>query len=245
MAQYRNMTTATGARAEVVNAFMRGVYAWMSAGLALTALSAFYVASTPSVQEVVFGTPMLMFGLIIVQLGIVVALSAAVHKFSAGTATGLFVFYSTLNGVTLSIIFLVYTAASITTAFVVCAGMFGAMSLYGLTTKKDLTSWGSFLFMGLIGIIIASVVNIFLRNPMMHFVISGVGVLVFRGAYRLRHPEAQDHGRIRPHGRQPGPAPGNDPRGADPLPRLRQPLPHAAALLRAVEGLEERQEASG
>jgi uncharacterized protein len=181
MAQYRNMTTATGARAEVVNAFMRGVYGWMSAGLALTALSAFYVASTPSVQEVVFGTPMLMFGLIIVQLGIVVALSAAVHKFSAGTATGLFVFYSTLNGVTLSIIFLVYTAASITTAFVVCAGMFGAMSLYGLTTKKDLTSWGSFLFMGLIGIIIASVVNIFLRNPMMHFVISGVGVLVFVG----------------------------------------------------------------
>jgi uncharacterized protein len=181
MAQYRNMTTSTGARAEVVNAFMRGVYAWMSAGLALTALSAFYVASTPSVQEVVFGTPMLMFGLIIVQLGIVVALSAAVHKFSAGTATGLFVFYSTLNGVTLSIIFLVYTAASITTAFVVCAGMFGAMSLYGLTTKKDLTSWGSFLFMGLIGIIIASVVNIFLRNPMMHFVISGVGVLVFVG----------------------------------------------------------------
>jgi uncharacterized protein len=202
MADFRNMTTTatTGTKTEVVNAFMRGVYAWMSAGLGLTALLAFYVASTPSIQQVVYGTPMLLFGLIIAQLGIVVALSAAVHKLSAAAATGLFMFYSALNGVTLSFIFLVYTAASITTTFVVCAGMFGAMSIYGLTTKKDLTSWGSFLFMGLIGIIIASVVNIFLRSPMMHFAISGIGVLVFVGLTAYDTQKLQRMGESAPMG---------------------------------------------
>jgi uncharacterized protein len=200
MADFRNMTTTTGARVEVLNAFMRGVYGWMSAGLGLTALLAFYVASTPAIREVVHGTPMLLFGLIIVELGIVVAISAAIHKLSAATATGLFLFYSALNGVTLSFIFLVYTAASITTTFVVCAGMFGAMSIYGLTTKKDLTSWGSFLFMGLIGIIIASVVNIFLRSPAMHFVISGVGVLVFVGLTAYDTQKLKNMGESAPMG---------------------------------------------
>jgi uncharacterized protein len=201
MAEFRNMTTTTTtAKTEVLNAFMRGIYAWMSAGLGLTALTAFYVANTPSIQQAVFSSPMLLIVLIVAQLGIVVAISAAVHKLSAAAATGLFMFYSGLNGVTLSIIFVVYTTASITTAFVVCAGMFGAMSLYGLTTKKDLTSWGSFLFMGLIGIILASVVNIFLRNPIMHFVISGVGVLVFVGLTAYDTQKLQRMGESAPMG---------------------------------------------
>lgn len=180
MAEYRTATTA-GARAEVVNAFMRGVYTWMAGGLGLTALVAYVVVSTPAFIQFVAQNPMILLVLIIGELGLVVAISAAVHKMSAATASGLFLLYSGLNGVTLSPILLIYTGASVASTFVVCAGMFGAMSVYGLVTKKDLTSWGSFLFMGLIGIIIAMVVNIFLRSPMLHFAISGLGVLIFTG----------------------------------------------------------------
>lgn len=170
-----------GARQEAVGAFMRGVYGWMTAGLVLTAAVAFGVATTPAVRDVIFGNQILFFGLIIAELGLVIGLSAAISRLSAATATGLFLLYSALNGATLSVIFLVYAQSAIYNAFFTCAAMFGAMSVYGHVTKRDLTSWGSFLFMGLIGIFIAMLVNIFLQSPMMHMVISVIGVIVFTG----------------------------------------------------------------
>ncbi|MFP4517779.1 MAG: Bax inhibitor-1/YccA family protein, partial [Desulfovibrionales bacterium] len=179
MADFR--TASTTQAKSVTNVFMRGVYNWMAMGLGLTALTAYGVANTPAVREAIFGNSMVLILMVVGLFGMVIALSAAIHKMSATTATAVFTAYAALNGAVLSSIFVVYTSASIASTFVICAGMFGAMSLYGLTTKKDLTSWGSFLFMGLIGIVIAMVVNIFLQSSMLQFVISGVGVLVFTG----------------------------------------------------------------
>lgn len=176
----RPMQTAQ-TRVEVVNAFMRGVYGWMCLGLLLTAAASAFMVSSPAMMQAVFGNQILFFGLIIAELGLVIGLSAAISRLSAGTASGLFLLYSALNGITLAAIFAVYAKATIVNAFLVTGGMFGAMSLYGLLTKKDLTSFGSFLFMGLIGIVIASVVNIFTKSAMLDFVISCVGVLVFLG----------------------------------------------------------------
>ncbi len=176
----RPMQTAQ-TRVEVVNAFMRGVYGWMCLGLLLTAAASAFMVSSPAMMQAVFGNQILFFGLIIAELGLVIGLSAAISRLSAGTASGLFLLYSALNGITLAAIFAVYAKAVIVNAFLVTGGMFGAMSLYGLLTKKDLTSFGSFLFMGLIGIVIASVVNIFTKSAMLDFVISCVGVLVFLG----------------------------------------------------------------
>lgn len=177
---YRSMPT-TQPRVEVVNAFMRGVYGWMSLGLLLTAAVSMFIASSPALIQVVLGNQIVFFGLIIAELALVVGLSAAINRLSAGTASAMFMLYSALNGVTLSAIFLIYAKAVIFKAFLVTGGMFGAMSLYGLLTKRDLTAMGSFLFMGLIGIIIASIVNIFTKSAMMDFIISCVGVLVFTG----------------------------------------------------------------
>jgi FtsH-binding integral membrane protein len=176
----RSMPT-TQARVEVVNAFMRGVYGWMCLGLLLTAAASAFTVSSPAMMQAIFGNQILFFGLIIVEFGLVLGISAAINRLSAGTASGLFLLYSALNGVTLAAIFAVYAKAVIINAFLVTGGMFGAMSLYGLLTRRDLTSLGSFLFMGLIGIIIASVVNIFTKSAMMDFIISCVGVLVFLG----------------------------------------------------------------
>jgi FtsH-binding integral membrane protein len=180
MADYRTLS-GTQARVEVVNAFMRGVYGWMTAGLALTGGVAYLTAGSEAMRQMIFGNQLVLIALIIAQLGIVVGLSAAVNRLSAGTATGLFLAYSALTGLTLSAIFLAYPPTIILKAFLTAAGMFGAMSIYGLTTKRDLTSMGSFLTMGLFGLIIAMVVNIFLNSSMMDFVISGVGVILFTG----------------------------------------------------------------
>ena len=163
------------------NALIRQVYAWMGAGLLVTALSAFVTISSPVIINAVVGNRLLFYGLLIGELGLVVALSAAINRLSAGTATLMFLIYSALNGVTFSIVFRVYTAESIGSTFLITAGMFGAMSIYGSTTKKDLTSWGSFLFMGLIGIVIASVVNIFVGSSAVSWVVSAIGVIVFTG----------------------------------------------------------------
>lgn len=180
MADYRGMTQV---RTEpgILNQYMRSVYNWMAVGLGCTALVAYFVATTPAFYQAVFSSPMLLFGLILGELGLVIALSAAMQRLSAGAATGMFLLYSALNGVTLSTVLVIYTGASVFATFMVCAGMFVAMSLYGLTTKKSLTSWGSFLFMGLIGLVIASVVNMFLHSSGLEFVISGIGVVVFVG----------------------------------------------------------------
>jgi FtsH-binding integral membrane protein len=164
-----------------VNEFIRSVYNWMAIGLALTGLVAFYIASTPALLELIFRNQILFFGLIIAELALVFVISARIQRMQASTATGLFILYSILNGVTLSFIFLIYTRASIASTFFVCAATFVACSIYGWTTKRDLTSMGGFLMMGLIGIIIASVVNIFVRSSAMHMIISYIGVLVFVG----------------------------------------------------------------
>ncbi len=178
-----NFQTIPRSRTDIqtMNVFLRGVFNWMSVGLGLTAVVAYGVATTPAVAMTIFSNPILFWGLILAQFGLVLGLSGAVHRMSAATATGLFLLYSALNGATLSSILLVYTAASIFKAFIVCTGMFAMMSVYGATTKKDLTSWGSFLFMGLIGIILASIVNIFMASSALDFVISGIGVLIFTG----------------------------------------------------------------
>ena len=164
-----------------INAFIRSVYNWMAIGLALTGFVAFYVANDQGMQQLIFGNRMIFFGLIIGELALVFTLSARVQKMQASTATALFVLYAALNGATLSFIFLVYTKSSITSTFFVCAATFVACSIYGMVTKRDLTSMGGFLTMGLIGIIIASVVNMFVRSSGMSMIISYIGVLVFVG----------------------------------------------------------------
>jgi len=161
--------------------FMVRVYNWMTAGLGITGFMAFYVSNSETMMSLIFGNAIVPIVLIIAQLGLVIYLSGWVMKMSASQATGLFMLYAGLTGLTFSAIFMVYTTSSITSAFLVTAGTFGAMSFYGYTTKKDLTSWGSFLFMGLIGIIIASVVNMFMQSPIMHWVITYAGVLIFVG----------------------------------------------------------------
>lgn len=175
-----------------VNSFIQSVYNWMGIGLALTGVIAFFVANNPPLLRLIAGNPILFFGLIIGELALVFSLSARVHKMQASTATTMFIVYSVLNGLTLSVIFVAYTAASIASTFFICAGTFVACSVYGMTTKRDLTSWGGFLMMGLIGIIIASVVNIFIRSTAMTMIVSYIGVLVFVGltAYdtqKLKH----------------------------------------------------------
>ena len=177
---YGSMQTAQS-RVEVVNAFLRGVYGWMCLGLLVTAGASVFTIGMPAMRQLVFGNQIMFFGLIIAELALVVGLSAAINRLSARTASLMFLAYSALNGITLSVIVAVYSPSAIMNAFLVSGGMFGAMSLYGLLTKKDLTSFGSFLFMGLIGIIIASIVNIFTKSAVMDFVISCVGVLVFLG----------------------------------------------------------------
>jgi len=169
-------------RAEVlVSDYVRSVYNWMGIGLTLTGFTAYYVSNSESLLRLVFGNPLLLMVLIIAELGLVFAIAGRVNRMSAGTATALFVIYSALNGVTLSSIFLVYASASIVSTFFICAATFIACSLYGWTTKKDLTSLGGFMMMGLIGIVIASLVNMFVRSSGMSMIISYIGVFVFVG----------------------------------------------------------------
>jgi hypothetical protein len=170
----------TRADAGVVAAFFNVVYAWMAAGLALTAVVAWWISTRPDLMQQVFRGPVLII-LVVAELALVWTISAAVNKLSAPAATGLFMLYSALNGLTLSVIFLAYTRASIASTFFVTAGTFGAMSVYGMVTKRDLTRFGSLLFMALIGLILASLVNIFLRSPAMYWVITYAGVLIFVG----------------------------------------------------------------
>ncbi|NCO61295.1 MAG: hypothetical protein COZ70_11430 [Deltaproteobacteria bacterium CG_4_8_14_3_um_filter_51_11] len=176
------LQTVAKPRSEVlVNDFVRSVYNWMGIGLALTGFIAFYISQSEAAIRIVFGNPILFFILILGQLGLVFTLSSRVNRMSSGVATALFVIYAGLNGVTLSFIFLAYTGTSIAGTFFICAATFVACSIYGWTTKKDLTSFGGFLMMGLIGIIIASVVNIFIQSSAMGVIISYIGVFVFVG----------------------------------------------------------------
>jgi len=174
--------TVVKTRAEVlVSDYVRSVYNWMGIGLALTGFVAYYVSTSESVLRLVFGNPLLLMVLIVAELGLVFSIAGMVNRMSAGTATALFVIYSGLNGVTLSSIFLVYVQASIVSTFFISAVTFIACSLYGWTTKKDLTSLGGFMMMGLIGIVIASLVNLFLQSSSVSAIISYIGVFVFVG----------------------------------------------------------------
>jgi FtsH-binding integral membrane protein len=160
---------------------MTRVFGWMAGGLFLTALVSFYTLSNEALLKAIVLNKLVFWGLVIAELGLVAWLSGMIGKMSASTAAGVFLFYSGLNGLTLSVVFLLYTAGSIASTFVVTAGTFGAMSAWGYVTKRSLSGVGSFCFMGLIGVVLASIVNIFVRSSMLEFVVSCVGVIVFVG----------------------------------------------------------------
>jgi len=168
-------------RDERVGAFLSKVYGWMFVGLLITAVIAFAVASSPALIETLILNRLLFWGLLFGQLGLVFYLSARVDKVAPATAAGLFVLYSAFVGVTSSVIFLGYTGASISQTFIITAGMFGATAVFGTVTKRSLAGIGQFLFMGLIGLIIAMIVGFFWHSDALQFVISVVGVLVFTG----------------------------------------------------------------
>ena len=167
--------------AERVSAFLWKVYGWMAVGLGLTAVVAFAVAGSPDILRALVGNRLVFFGLVIAELGLVFYLSARADRLAPGTAAGLFTLYSALNGVTLSVILLAYTGESVTTTFVVTAGMFGALALFGSTTQRSLAGAGQFLMMGLVGVILASIVGMFWQSDALQFLISVVGVIVFTG----------------------------------------------------------------
>lgn len=162
-------------------ALMRKVYTWMTLALVITGMTAWGVANSPGILSVIMGNRALFWGLCIGELALVWGVSAAIHRLSLTTATLLFILYSLLNGVTMSFIFLAYTAQSIASVFFITAGTFGAMAAYGYFTKSDLSSWGKILFMALIGLIIATIVNIFLGSSVLSMIISYAGVLIFVG----------------------------------------------------------------
>lgn len=161
--------------------FITKVYGWMSIGLALTGTVAYFVASSPILLQMIFGNRLVFWGLVIGELLMVGYLAAAVTRMSAATATLVYMLYAVLNGVTLSGIFIMYTGASIVGTFLITGGTFAAMSAYGYFTKQDLTRAGNLLYMALIGLVIATVVNIFFRNPIMYWIITYAGILIFVG----------------------------------------------------------------
>ena len=160
---------------------MRKVYVWMTLALVITGVTAYGVATSPGLMMTIATNRLLFWGLIIAEFGLVVAISAAINKLSLTTATLLFVLYSVINGATLSFIFAIYTMSSIASVFFITAGTIAVMAVIGYTTKKDLTSMGKILFMALIGIIIATIVNIFLKSTGLEMIVSYLGVLIFVG----------------------------------------------------------------
>ena len=179
---YRELSA--GQQLEVSEAFpvlMRKVYVWMTLALVITGMTAYYVATNEELLITILTNRPVFWGLIIAELALVMGLSAAINRLSLLVATLMFVIYSIINGATMSIIFLTYTAESIATVFFITAGTFGAMALIGYTTKKDLSSIGRILFMALIGLVIATVVNIFLKSPGMTMILSYLGVIIFVG----------------------------------------------------------------
>jgi len=171
----------SAAAAERVTAFLRNVYGWMFAGLGITAFVAYAVAGSPGMVQALVSNRILFFGLVLGELGLVFYLSARAPQLAPTSAMGLFVLYSALNGVTLSLLLLMYTGASIVSTLVVTAGMFGTLALFGSTTKRSLAGAGQLFFMGLMGLILASIVGMFWHSDALQFLISVVGVIVFTG----------------------------------------------------------------
>ena len=159
----------------------KSVYLWMTLALAITAVAAFVVASSGNIMYALVSNKILFWGLLLGELGLVWWLSSKIDSLSFQTATFMFIAYSVLNGITMSVIFLLYSPGAIVMSFAVTAGTFGVMALYGTVTKKDLSSWGNILFMALIGIIIASVANWFFKSELLYWIVTYAGVLVFVG----------------------------------------------------------------
>jgi len=182
MNQFQNYGNAVDASFSTATTrkFLLNVYNWMAMGLAVTGIIAYGIASSDFVYTLM-ENPILYFGLFILQLGVVIGLSAAINKIPAGVAIGAFFLYSALTGLTMSVLFLIYTSASIASTFFICAAMFGSVSVFGYVTKVDLTKFGTYFFMALIGLIIASVVNIFLNSSTLNWIISYAGVIIFVG----------------------------------------------------------------
>lgn len=165
----------------VFSALMRKVYTWMTLALVITGVTAYGVASSPTLLMSIYSNSAIMWGLIIAEFALVFAISGAINRLSLSTATLLFIIYSVLNGAMLSSVFMLYTVTNIAKVFFITAGTFGAMAFYGYTTKKDLTSIGKILFMALIGLIIATVVNMFLKSSGFDYILSYIGVAIFTG----------------------------------------------------------------
>ena len=161
--------------------FMQKVYLWMTFALTLTGFVAYRTTQSEFLLELIFSSSFGFIGLILAELALVFWISSGIQRMSSNMAIGLFLLYSVLNGMTLSVLLIAYTGASVASTFFITAGMFGAMSIYGYTTKQDLSSWGNLLFMALFGLILASVVNIFLQSSGLYWLISYIGVLVFVG----------------------------------------------------------------
>ena len=160
---------------------MRKVYVWMTLALAITGFTAYGVATSPGVMQAIYSNPVLFWGLIIAEFALVFGVSAAINRLSLTFATLMFVLYSVINGALLSYIFILYTTSSISTVFFITAGTFATMAIIGYTTKTDLSSWGKILLMALIGLIIATIVNVFIKSTMFNLILSYVGVLIFVG----------------------------------------------------------------
>ena len=160
---------------------MRKVYVWMTLALVITGFTAYGVATSPGILQAIYTNQILFWGLIIAEFALVFGVSAAINRLSLATATVMFILYSVINGALLSYIFLAYTASSVATVFFITAGTFGVMALIGYTTKTDLSSMGKILFMALIGLIIATLVNVFIKSDGLTMILSYVGVLIFVG----------------------------------------------------------------
>jgi len=205
---FADATAGTLAPAETArqSSLFTRIYAWMTAGLAVTGATAAVTVTTPALFNLVYGNGLVLILLIAAQLALVIAISAAITRLTAATATALFLLYAALNGVTLSSLLLTYTGASIALAFFVTAGTFGAMSLYGAITKRDLTAIGNLAFMALLGLILGSLVNFFLRSEALYWLLTYLGVAIFVGLIaadtqklkRLlaQNPEGEAAGRI-------------------------------------------------
>lgn len=165
----------------LVQSFFMQVYGWMTSGLLATGILAYYTSHSPFLLSVIFGSKLVFYGLLLANLGIVFVLSRSIQSLSATAASFLFFVYASLNGLTLASIFLLYTHSSIATVFFITAGTFGAMSAYGYLTKADLSKWGNILFMSVIGLVIATLVNLFLQSSTLMWLLTYAGVLIFVG----------------------------------------------------------------
>lgn len=181
MTQHHPQSTTTARAQEITNAFLRGVYAWMAAGLAVTAAVAWFTASSETMLQMIFGNRIVPIVLMVGWFIMGMSMNAAIPRLSAQAATGLFLAFCAVTGLSFSSIFIVYTLSSIASVFVITSGMFAAMSFYGMVTKRNLDGMGSFMTMGLIGLILVMFVNIFLKSEPMHYAIGAIGVVIFAG----------------------------------------------------------------